>query len=154
MVKNFLKELIITILLCGAIIGIMGVFLYNYMPIGKEIPAVPNYETPGEIKEMLNSNDSLEEEKIVMTYDIDSTDLNNYKKTQKYKPGKANPFSSYETEGEKKPGNDSGSNGSNGSNNNSQEKPNTNNQQNENKQENNKENNEEGYLHNDKGNIK
>ena len=33
-----------------------------------------------------------------MTYEIDSTDLNNYKKIQNYKPGKANPFSSYETQ--------------------------------------------------------
>ncbi len=32
-----------------------------------------------------------------MTYEVDSTDLNNYKRIQNYKPGKANPFSSYET---------------------------------------------------------
>ena len=31
-----------------------------------------------------------------MTYEVNSDDLNNYKRIQDYKPGKANPFSSYQ----------------------------------------------------------
>ena len=40
----------------------------------------------------------MDESEIVMTYEINSDDLNNYKRIQDYKPGKANPFSSYETQ--------------------------------------------------------
>ena len=34
---------------------------------------------------------------VVVTYQIDSTDLSNYKKIQEYVPGKKNPFSSVTT---------------------------------------------------------
>ena len=51
-----------------------------------------------EVKEELLTSSDVDENQIVMTYEIDSTDLNNYKKIQNYKPGKANPFSSYETQ--------------------------------------------------------
>ena len=53
---------------------------------------------PEEVKEELLTSSDVDENQIVMTYEIDSTDLNNYKKIQNYKPGKANPFSSYETQ--------------------------------------------------------
>ena len=33
-----------------------------------------------------------------MTYEVNSSDLNNYEKIKNYNPGKANPFSSYQSQ--------------------------------------------------------
>ena len=96
MAKSIIKELIIVLLLCLAIILVLGILLYEYVPVSKTIPNEVSYTTPEE-EELLTSSD-VDENQIVMTYEIDSTDLNNYKKIQNYKPGKANPFSSYETQ--------------------------------------------------------
>lgn len=97
MAKSFIKELIIMLLVCLAIILILGILLYAYVPTSKTIPKTVSYTTLDEIKEELLETDDINESEIVMTYEINSSDLNNYKKIQDYKPGKANPFSSYET---------------------------------------------------------
>ena len=86
------------LLLCLAIILVLGILLYEYVPVSKTIPNEVSYTTPEEVKEELLTSSDVDENQIVMTYEIDSTDLNNYKKIQNYKPGKANPFSSYETQ--------------------------------------------------------
>lgn len=99
MAKSFIKELIIMLLLCLAIILILGILLYEYVPTSKTIPNTVSYTTPDEVKEELLETDNVDESQIVMTYEINSSDLNNYKRIQDYKPGKANPFSSYETTG-------------------------------------------------------
>ena len=98
MAKSIIKELIIVLLLCLAIILVLGILLYEYVPVAKTIPNEVSYTTPEEVKEELLTSSDVDENQIVMTYEIDSTDLNNYKKIQNYKPGKANPFSSYETQ--------------------------------------------------------
>lgn len=97
MAKKVIKEIIITLLLCLAIILLLGLLLYDYVPMSKVIPEPVSYTTPEEVEEELLSADGVDESQIVMTYQIDSTDLNNYKRIQDYKPGKTNPFSSYET---------------------------------------------------------
>lgn len=106
MAKSFIKELIIMLLLCLAIILILGILLYEYVPTSKTIPNTASYTTPDEVKGELLETDNVDESQIVMTYEINSSDLNNYKRIQDYKPGKANPFSSYE-----KTGSDTQSNG-------------------------------------------
>ena len=127
MAKSIIKEMIIVLLLSLAIILVLGITFYEYIPISKTIPNDVNYKTPGEAKEELMSGEAENEDKIILTYSINSSDLSNYKRTQKYKPGKANPFSSYQEN----------------------EKTNTNNPTTENKPGNvNNENKEEGYLHN------
>lgn len=98
MAKSIIKELIIVLLLCLAIILVLGILLYEYVPVSKTIPNEVSYTTPEEVKEELLTSSDVDENQIVMTYEIDSTDLNNYKKIQNYKRGKANPFSSYETQ--------------------------------------------------------
>lgn len=98
MAKSIIKELIIVLLLCLAIILVLGILLYEYVPVSKTIPNEVSYTTPEEVKEELLTSSDVDENQIVMTYEIDSTDLNNYKKIQNYKPGKANPFSSCETQ--------------------------------------------------------
>lgn len=99
MTKNIIKEIIIMLLLCLAILLVLGILLYEYVPMTKTIPNPVSYATPENVKQELAKTTEVEEDQIIMTYEVDSTDLNNYKRTQDYKPGKANPFSSYEPEG-------------------------------------------------------
>lgn len=98
MAKNIVKELIIILLLCLAIILVLGILLYEYVPMSKIVPEPVSYTTPEEVQKELLASGGVDESQVVMTYQVDSTDLNNYKRTQDYKPGKANPFSSYEQE--------------------------------------------------------
>ena len=97
MAKKIIKELIISLLLCLAIILLLGILLYEYVPMTKTIPNPVSYTTPENVKQELANSETVDEEKIIMTYEVDSNDLNNYKRIQDYKPGKANPFSSFET---------------------------------------------------------
>lgn len=116
MAKKVIKEIIITLLLCLAIILILGLLLYDYVPMSKVVPEPVSYTTPEEVEEELLSAGGVDESQIVMTYQIDSTDLNNYKRIQDYKPGKTNPFSFYETgtTGENTTNNNSSNGSSNG----------------------------------------
>ena len=98
MTKNTMKEIIIVVLLCLAIILIFGVILYDYVPAHKEIPAEIAYSTPKDVADELKSADGVDEDKVILTYKIDSTDLTNYQRVHDYKPGKTNPFSTYKTE--------------------------------------------------------
>ncbi len=94
--KNFLKELMITILLCIALVLILAVIFYDYIPINKTIPEPVEYTMPAslsEVKEELNKAVQNEEERIIVTYEIDDSDLSGYKKQGSYKEGKVDPFS-------------------------------------------------------------
>ncbi len=99
MAKKVIKELIISLLLCLAIILLLGILLYEYIPMAKTVPNPVSYNTPDNVKQELANSENVDEEQIIMTYEVDSNDLNNYKRIQDYKPGKANPFSSFETTG-------------------------------------------------------
>ena len=118
MAKTIVKELIISLLLCLAIILLLGILLYEYVPMTKTIPNAVSYTTPANVKQELAQSENIDENQIIMTYEVDLTDLNNYKRIQNYKPGKANPFSSFEateTNGTNPTtGNSSNGNGSNG----------------------------------------
>lgn len=98
MTKNAMKEIVLVLLLCLAIILIFGVLLYDYVPAHKEIPAEIAYSTPKDVADELKSADGVDEDKVILTYKIDSTDLTNYQRVRDYKPGKTNPFSTYKTE--------------------------------------------------------
>lgn len=94
--KNFLKELMITILLCIALVLILAVIFYDYIPINKTIPEPVEYTMPAslsEVKEELDKAVQNEEERIIVTYEIDDSDLSGYKKQGSYKEGKVDPFS-------------------------------------------------------------
>ena len=95
--KSVLKEIIIVLLLCLAIILILGILLYEYVPIAKTIPNEVSYTTPENVKQELLSSSDVDDSQIIMTYEVNSDDLSNYRRIQDYVPGKANPFSSYET---------------------------------------------------------
>ena len=115
MAKIIIKEIIIMLLLCLAIILILGVILYEYVPSNKILPEEVSYVTPQNIKEELKNSDSIEEDKVILTYEIDESDLTNYQKIKDYKPGKVNPFSTYEEKTEE----NQTQNGQNTTNNNS-----------------------------------
>ena len=115
MAKNIIKEIIIMLLLCLAIILILGVILYEYVPSNKILPEEVSYVTPQNIKEELKNSDSIEEDKVILKYEIDESYLNNYQKIKDYKPGKVNPFSTYEEKTEE----NQTQNGQNTTNNNS-----------------------------------
>lgn len=97
MAKKVIKEMIIILLLCLAIILSLGLILYDYVPTGKIIPEQVSYTTPSEIKDEINKGENVENEQVILTYSVDSTDLRNYERINTYVPGKTNPFSSYET---------------------------------------------------------
>lgn len=97
MAKSLIKELIIVLLLSLAIILVLAILLYEYVPISKTIPNEVAYTTPEDVKQELLTSSDVDESQIVMTYEVNSDDLNNYTRINDYNPGKANPFSSYET---------------------------------------------------------
>lgn len=97
MKKDVIKEIFIVVLLGFLIILLLGVILYDYVPANKEIPAEISYSTPQNVKSELQSGDGVDEDKVILTYKIDKTDLYNYQRVNDYKPGKTNPFSTYKT---------------------------------------------------------
>ncbi len=92
MVKNIIKEVIIILLLALAIILILGIMLYEYVPSNKIIPETIAYITPESVQQELQTSNEADSTEVVITYQIDSTDLKNYQKINEYVPGKKNPF--------------------------------------------------------------
>ena len=95
MAKKVIKEIIIMLLLCLAIILILGVLLYEYVPSNKIIPDEVSYTTPEAVQEELSKSEDVDNEEVILTYSVDSTDLDNYERINTYVPGKPNPFSPY-----------------------------------------------------------
>ena len=93
MVKSVIKEIFIMLLLCIAIVLILGVIFYNYIPTNKAIPnKLAEYTTPENIKTEINQL-TAETEKQEISYEIDGTDLKLFRQTHGYTTGKVNPFS-------------------------------------------------------------
>ena len=95
MAKKVIKEIIIMLLLCLAIILILGVLLYEYVPSNKIIPDEVAYTTPEAVQEELSKSENVDNDEVILTYSVDSTDLDNYERINTYVPGKPNPFSPY-----------------------------------------------------------
>jgi hypothetical protein len=95
MAKTIIRETIIILLLCLAIILVLGVVLYNYVPTNKIVPEQVSYTQTEEVKNAIEES-AVDNTQVILTYEIDETDLNNYEKVRDYKPGKTNPFSSYQ----------------------------------------------------------
>lgn len=92
--KYVIKEIIIVLLLLLAIILVLGVFLYDYIPTSKIVPKIEQYQVPDSIKEELeNSVNDTEVKQPEIVYEIDGTDLKKYEKSKDYQKGKVNPFS-------------------------------------------------------------
>lgn len=98
MVKSVIKEIFIMLLLCIAIVLILGILFYDFIPTNRVIPAKEAYVTPNDIKEEINEQIT-EIEKTEISYEVTDADLNLYKKSSSYRPGKKDPFSLTETSG-------------------------------------------------------
>ena len=82
MIKKILKEGIILILLLVAIVLILGVLFYDYIPTGKVVPVVEQYQTSQDIKNEIQETVVTENQEIIVTYEIDNTDLKDRKSTR------------------------------------------------------------------------
>ncbi len=98
MIKTIVRETTIILLIILAIILTLCVLLYDYVPTDVQVPETKTYATSANIQEELASDIAAETTSVVLTYEIDGTDLNNYERIKEYEPGKVNPFSSYEVE--------------------------------------------------------
>lgn len=93
MAKVIIREIIISLLVCLAVLLILSVALYNYIPANKVVPESVEYTPSADIKTQLNSEVEDNSSEILMTYEITASDLDNFERTNEYNPGKANPFS-------------------------------------------------------------
>ena len=94
MAKSIFKEVLIILLVCVAIILLMAVIFYNYIPTNKVIPAkVTAYQLPENVEAIINETTIDSYNSASINYTIDDADLSRYEATQSYNPGKADPFS-------------------------------------------------------------
>ena len=56
MIKSIIKEAFIMLLLCIAILLILGILFYDYIPTNKVIPEKEAYSTPNNVKEEINEH--------------------------------------------------------------------------------------------------
>lgn len=90
--KVIFRETIIALLVSIAVLLILSVALYNYMPSNKVIPETVEYTPTKEIQEQLSSAVEDNSKEVIVTYEVTANDLDNFEKTNEYNPGKANPF--------------------------------------------------------------
>lgn len=92
-----IKEIITMLLVCLVTMLILAIALYQYIPSRKVVPEVIKYTASEDVKDLLEDNIDTkakeEENKAVLT--LTSSDLNNYRKSYDYVPGKSNPFALY-----------------------------------------------------------
>lgn len=141
MLKSVIKEIFIILLLSIAILLILGILFYDYIPINKVVPEKEAYTTPDEVKNEIDE-EIAESQKIEVTYEVTDSDLNVYEQSGSYSEGKANPFALTETTD----GNESGNEG--------QKDTNTNDDNNDNNDNNNSDTvdkNSTGTFFNDEG---
>ena len=96
MVKSVFKEIVIILLLSIAILLILMVLFYDYIPMSKVIPDRAEYVTPNEVQEEL-AEEITENNTVPITYSITDADLNIYKQSGTTVEGKSNPFALVET---------------------------------------------------------
>ena len=111
MLKSVGKEIVIILLLSVAIILILGILFYDYIPINRVVPPREEYATPDNIKNEISEEIS-ETEKVEVTYEVTDSDLNVYQQGGRYTEGKANPFALPE----QNTGNNNGNNNNNSNN--------------------------------------
>lgn len=92
-----IKEIIIFLLVCLAMMLLFAVVLYEYIPSRKVVAEVVTYSATEEIQQQLADNVDQETNEVVLTYEVTSSDLNNYEITNEYVPGKSNPFAAIST---------------------------------------------------------
>ena len=95
--KSIAKEIIIGLLLCLAILLVLAVMMYSFIPNNKVIPEPIKYSAPEEVKKVLDEA-ATDSSQVILTYEVNSSDLSLAQRTNDYNPGKVNPFSSYQVQ--------------------------------------------------------
>lgn len=90
--SKVIKEIIIMLLICLVIMLIFAVVFYEYIPNRKVVAEVTTYTPSDKTQELLADNIDSKEDEVVLTYEVTSSDLNNYEITNEYVPGRVNPF--------------------------------------------------------------
>lgn len=90
--KTIIREIIISLLVCLAVIILLSVMFYNFIPNNKVLPEKVTYQASEEIKSEVNSEVDNSSDLIIKTYEITASDLEGFEKTDQYNPGRANPF--------------------------------------------------------------
>lgn len=89
MFKSVIKEIIIMLLLCLAVVLVIGVVFYDYIPSQKTLPNKVAYEQSEEIKSELEEQ-IREETTINIVYELDAAELKYYNRM--VDTGKQDPF--------------------------------------------------------------
>lgn len=90
---KIIKEIIIMLLICLVGILLFAVIFYRYIPNRKIVAEVAEYKASDEVEQLLQDSVDQDDNEVVLTYSVTSSDLSNYEATNNYNPGKANPFS-------------------------------------------------------------
>lgn len=95
MVKIVFKEIFIMIGLLIAIVLILGILFYKYVPTSKVVPIAAKYQQEETITNELKDVVKPEDLKTIVTYTVDASDLKYYEKHKDYVKGKQDPFEDY-----------------------------------------------------------
>ena len=118
---SIVKEVIISLLVCLLVLIALSLGFYRFIPNNKVIPDTVTYQASDDLKKELNSEVNNSSDNIIKTYEITASDLDKYKSSKEYVPGKKNPFAPVQTETDSSTTNDNNcsndndtSNGTNG----------------------------------------
>lgn len=90
--SKVIKEIMMMLLTCLVGILLFAVIFYQYIPSRKNVAEVVKYTPSDQVSEAKADDVDKRNDQVVLTYQVTSTDLNNYKYKKEYVPGKANPF--------------------------------------------------------------
>lgn len=92
-----IKEIIIMLLVCLVALLLLAVVFYEYIPARKIVAEVTTYNATDTVAQLLTDDIDKKDNSVVLTfeegeYEVTTKDLKNYEATDKYVPGKSNPF--------------------------------------------------------------
>ena len=92
------KEIIIMLLVFLVTLLLFAVIFYEYIPARKNVVEIETYSETSKVSDLLADDIDKQEKDVLLTYqggeyEVTSSDLKNYQATDKYVPGKADPFS-------------------------------------------------------------
>ena len=91
--KTIFKETVIMLLISIIAMITFAIIFYEYIPNRKAVAEVSIYTPSEEMQTLLQDNvDQKQKQEVILSYEVTSTDLNNYQKVDEYVPGKRNPF--------------------------------------------------------------
>lgn len=101
-----IKEIVIMLLVCLAILILLAIILYQYIPSRKQVPEIITYTATEEVQDLLEDDimTRIEDKTPVETYKVTASDIKTYQTQQEYVPGKLDPFAEYSSQAS---GNDS-----------------------------------------------